>query len=208
MPNETPTRSSGTPDGRGHHGVGAGEQSPLQARAAFFKNRHWESVVGFNRGACARGGAQHGPNPEGYEATRREWEEWRCGESSLREALGFLKGCHRRAPFLFFNGNTFADVARNMTDLLFADLPSARRREVISAAAHFVAGVLDEESMVAIVNEVCRSASFGVGDRVKTMRGSLRGVITRVLEDGRVAVRADGGASELFCLPESLLPED
>lgn len=62
--------------------------------------------------------------------------------------------------------------------------------------------------MVAIVEELCRSAALGVGSRVKTMRGSLRGVITRVLEDGRVAVRADGGASELLCLPESLLPDD
>jgi len=28
-------------DGRGHHGGGGGEQSPLQARAAFFKNWNW-----------------------------------------------------------------------------------------------------------------------------------------------------------------------
>jgi hypothetical protein len=82
------------------------------------------------------------------------------------------------------------------------------RREVISAVAHFVAGVLDREVMMAIVDEVSRSASFAVGDRVKTMRGSLRGVITRVLEDGRVAVRPDQGTSELLSLPESLLPDD
>lgn len=92
--------------------------------------------------------------------------------------------------------------------MLFAELPPARRRELISAVAHYVAGVLDREAMIAIVDELCRSASFGVGDRVKTLRGSLRGVITRVLEDGRVAVRADGSASELISLPESLLPDD
>lgn len=99
-------------------------------------------------------------------------------------------------------------MARGLADLLFADLPHARRREVISAVAHFVAGVLDRESMIAIVDEVSRSASLAIGDRVKTMRGSLRGVITRVLEDGRVAVRPDGGTSELLSLPESLLPDD
>jgi hypothetical protein len=38
MPDETPPRPAGTPDDGGHHGGGAGEQSPLQARAAFFKN--------------------------------------------------------------------------------------------------------------------------------------------------------------------------
>ena len=74
--------------------------------------------------------------------------------------------------------------------------------------AHFITGVLARETMVASFNSLARSAQFQAGDRVKTMRGSMRGVITRVLDDGRVAVRADGSASELFCLPESLLPDD
>ena len=74
--------------------------------------------------------------------------------------------------------------------------------------AHFITGVLARETMVASFNSLARSAQFQAGDRVKTMRGSMRGVITRLLEDGRVAVRADGSASELFCLPESLLPDD
>ena len=208
MPDETPNRSSGTPDGRGHPGGGAGEQSPLQARAAFIKNRSWESVVGFNRGACARGGAQHGPNPESHETTRREWEQQRGRECSLLDTLEFLKRCHRAAPFLFFNGNTFADVARGLADLLFADLPHARRREVVSAVAHFVAGVLDREAMAGIVEELCRSASLAAGGRVKTLRGSLRGVVVRILDDGRVAWRPDGGMSELIALPESLVPDD
>ena len=77
-----------------------------------------------------------------------------------------------------------------------------------SAVAHHIAGLLDEREMSAIVDELCRSASYAVGDRVKTLRGSLHGVIVRVLDDGRVAVRADGATSELLCLPESLLPDD
>ena len=70
--------------------------------------------------------------------------------------------------------------------------------------AHYIAGVLDRESMVEIVEGLCRSATFGVGDRVKTLRGSLRGVIVQVLDDGRVAWRPDGAASELIALPETL----
>ena len=46
------------------------------------------------------------------------------------------------------------------------------------------------------------------GTRVKSMRGSMRGVITRVLDDGRVAVRPDGSASEMISLPENLLAEE
>ena len=118
-----------------------------------------------------------------------------------------MRGYHRRAPFLFYNGNTFADVARGLAALIFRELPPLRLKEVTSAVAHYVAGVLDREAMVAIIEEVCRSASFGVGDRVKTIRGSLRGVIVKALDDGRVAVRADGSTSELLCLPERLLPD-
>ena len=33
-------------------------------------------------------------------------------------------------------------------------------------------------------------------------------IITRVLDDGRVAVRPDGSASETISLPENLLAED
>jgi hypothetical protein len=83
-----------------------------------------------------------------------------------------------------------------------------RLKQLTSAVAHYVAGVLDRDAMAAIIDELYRSASFAVGDRVKTMRGSLRGVITRVLEDGRVAVRPDQGTSELLSLPESLLADD
>lgn len=95
-----------------------------------------------------------------------------------------------------------------MTLALFSDLPPGRKKEASSAVAHYIAGVLDREAMIAIVEELCRTTALVVGTRVKTMRGSLRGVITRVLDDGRVAVRPDGSASELLSLPESLLPED
>lgn len=58
--------------------------------------------------------------------------------------------------------------------------------------------------MATILEELCEAASFQPGDRVKTLRGSLRGSIVRLLPDGRVVWRADSGA-ELTALPESLL---
>jgi hypothetical protein len=76
----------------------------------------------------------------------------------------------------------------------------------MSAVAHYVAGVLDHESMARIVNELCVAAELKAGDRVKTLRGTIHGTIVRVLEDGRVVWRADSGA-ELTALPESLIPE-
>ena len=89
---------------------------------------------------------------------------------------------------------------------LFAELPTTRRRQVMSAVAHYIAGVLDYDSMAQIVNELSEAADLRAGDRVKTLRGSMRGTILRVLPDGRVVWRADSG-TELTALPESLVRE-
>jgi len=96
-------------------------------------------------------------------------------------------------------------VGRQLAAALFADLPTGRRREVISALAHFIAGVLDHESMTEIIESLCSSADFKPGDRIKTLRGSTHGIVVRVLSDGRVAWRPNGSQSELIALPESLL---
>ena len=124
---------------------------------------------------------------------------------TLGDTLDFLLECHRSAPFLFFNGNTFGEIARRIVDAIFIEFPLARRREASSLAAHYVAGVLDRESMEAGLRSLAALADFKPGDRVKTLRGSTQGVIVSVLSDGRVAWRPDGSQSELIALPESLL---
>ncbi len=207
MSDETPNRSAGAPDRSGYSGGGAGQQSPLQARAAFLKNRSWELVIGLNRGACTRGGAQHGQNSESYGALEAEWRQRQGTVATLDDTIKFLRACHRRAPFLFFNGNTFADVGRTIVDFVFAELPTIRRREVMSAVAHYIAGVLDRETMVAIIEGLWSSTELQIGDRVQTLRGSTRGVIKQVLADGRVVWQADGTNTELTALPEALLKE-
>src|SRR5438477_12828740 len=124
MNNETAPGPAGAPDGRGHPGGSPREQSPLQARAQFLKNRSWELVVSLNRGACARGGAQHGFNQETQVACASEWAQKQEQVLSLNETIEFLRQCHRRSPFLFFNGNTFADAGRQLAAALFAHLPT------------------------------------------------------------------------------------
>ena len=88
---------------------------------------------------------------------------------------------------------------------IFSDLPPVRKREASSAVAHYIAGVLDRESMLGIVESLCETASFQPGDRVQTLRGSTQGTILRLLDDGRVVWQPDGSASELMTLPESLV---
>lgn len=91
--------------------------------------------------------------------------------------------------------------------MLFSDLVPGRKREVGSAVAHYIAGVLDREPMTQIIETLSQSADFKPGDRVKTLRGSLRGVIVSILDDGRIVWRPDGTETDLTGLPESLLPE-
>lgn len=87
---------------------------------------------------------------------------------------------------------------------LFSDLPPGRKRELASAVAHYIAGVLDWESMEGVLIGMIAAADFQPGDRVMTLRGSLCGVVVRLLPDGRVLWRPDGGGMELMALPESL----
>ena len=89
---------------------------------------------------------------------------------------------------------------------LFTGYPPVRQREIASAVAHYVAGVLDREAMVEIVNTLAQTTEFKPGDRVKTLRGSARGVVVRTAADGRIVWRLDGGG-ELLGLPEDLLSE-
>ena len=207
MSNETSTGPAGAPDRGRHPQSGGGIGSPLQARAQFLKNWDWQSVIGINRGACERGRAQHGTNSETGSPCAKDWEALGFQTLTLAESLDQLRSFHRRAPFLFFNGNTFATIGRELALALFSDLPPVRKREVSSAIAHYIAGVLDRESMVEIVESLCESAELKPGDRVKTLRGTARGVIVRKLEDGRFVWQVDGSGAELISLPEGLIPE-
>lgn len=89
---------------------------------------------------------------------------------------------------------------------LFADLPVSRLRQVTSASAHYIAGVLDRETLVQMVESLCASVALAPGTRVKTLRGSIHGVVLRTLEDGRLVWRTDAG-TELTALPETLTSE-
>src|SRR5208282_3558345 len=207
MSDETAIGSAGATDGGGRSGRSRSQPAPLQSRAKFLQNWDWSSVAQINGGLCERGRAQRGVNSETHAAVAKEWEKRRASELTLLETFQFLKSCHRRAPFLFFNGNTFAEIGRTLATALFADLKFQRRKEASSAVAHFITGVLDEEMMLAMIESLFETASFQSGDHVKTLRGSTHGVIKQILDDGRVVWQPAGTKSELIALPESLVSE-
>jgi hypothetical protein len=99
-------------------------------------------------------------------------------------------------------------MGRRLAAALLADLPPARLRQATSAVGDFVSGVLDWESMSAVVLGLMASASFAPGERVMTLRGSSHGVVVRLLPNGQMVWRADGGTMKLTCLPESMRREE
>lgn len=203
MSDETATGSSGSTDGRGHPRRGGSEPTPLQSRAHFLKNRSWASVTAINRGLCERGHAQSGTNSETHGTVAAEWEKTRQQELRLAETFDLLRSCHRRAPFLFYNGNNFAEIGRTLTTAVFTGIPLPRLKEASSAVAHYITGRLEREMMISALESLCQHVSLQPGDKVKTLKGSLHGVIVETLEDGRVKWLAETG-STFIGLPESL----
>jgi hypothetical protein len=189
MPDETSLRPGDESDAQDGAGGSTGESASLQGRAPFLKNWNWQSVIRINERLCRGGGAQHGKNSETHSRCEDEWAEGSGKERSLLETLDWLRSFHRKAPFLFFNGNTFAEIAR----------------EAASLAAHYVAGVLDRAPVTQGIVALADIANFKPGDRVKTLKNSLHGVVRQILPDGRIAWQPDDNDAELIALPESLL---
>ncbi len=187
--NETPLGSSGAVDGGGHCSSVGGQCSPLQTRAAFLKNWSWQSVAGINQRARARSGSQHGFNSETGQACSEKWQRQHPIELSPAEVFDLLQNFRRSAPFLFLNANTFSFIGRELT--------------LASAVAHYIAGVLDRDSMVSIVESLCESAALGPGDRVQTLRRRTSGTVVRIRDDGLIVWRPDGSTLKFTGLLES-----
>ncbi|MDK3156710.1 hypothetical protein QPK87_09005 [Kamptonema cortianum] len=206
MNDETAPRPAQTSHGEGSPGGGLGGAAPLQTRACFLENWSWPSITQLNRGLCEGKSAQFGLNPETGEEIGGLWEKMRGNPVSLEETYDFLRMCHRKAPFLFFNGNTFAAIGRKLTVLLMGDLPAQKRDLVASAVAHYVSGVLDKDSMAATFVSLGRKHTFKPGDRVKTLKGSLRGRVVEIASSGHVVW--NDGFGNITASADSLLPDE
>lgn len=205
---EASHRSSKTGDPGGCHRDGTLDASPLQCRACFLKNWEWTSVTNFNRRFCEGTTAVHGISSETHHALKTEWETQRSSEISFQEALAFLRHCHRSAPFLNFNGNTFAAIGAAMTTSLVSDYDASRGRLLVSAVGHYIAGTLNEEALTAMFESMSSQTLLKEGMSVKTLKGSLKGVVIGFTTAGNVIWQPEGMKNPLTATPESLLEDD
>jgi hypothetical protein len=98
-------------------------------------------VVALNAALCKAKEAIHRPTSDGYEPARKAWEAKHQRTLWLDEAVDLCRQCHQLAPFCNFNGNTFAAIARQLTQELH--LPADQAHVVRSWAGHIVAGTAD-----------------------------------------------------------------
>ncbi|MGN6553024.1 MAG: hypothetical protein ACTHLW_04820 [Verrucomicrobiota bacterium] len=100
----------------------------------------WELVTGINQGLCKQKNALHKPTSDGYLPAKTLWEKSQSHDLSLTEAIEICLKCHRLAPFCFYNGNTFAAIARDLVAEVSAGLSPDKAHILRSIAGHIVAG--------------------------------------------------------------------
>ncbi|RRJ95940.1 hypothetical protein Ga0100231_018390 [Opitutaceae bacterium TAV4] len=89
----------------------------IEERKAWLASYPWGFAEVSNKMLCLAGGYQAG-RTSAYEDARKWWEESHVREMSFAEAVDFLRTAHRKAPFLFLNGNTFAAIGRRIMDTI------------------------------------------------------------------------------------------
>ena len=100
----------------------------------------WEFVTEVNRGLCQQKKALHKPTSDGHLPAKQLWEQNRAKKLSLTEALEICLRCHRLAPFCFYNGNTFAGIARDLVKEISNGMSAEKAFILRSIAGHIVAG--------------------------------------------------------------------
>jgi hypothetical protein len=67
------------------------------------------------------------------------------------QAADLCRECHRLAPFLFLNGNTFASCARIALQPAMNQLPPVQRTAARAALGHYIAGTIRRDELAAIL---------------------------------------------------------
>ena len=111
----------------------------------------WSAVTDNNKAICQAKSALHKATSDGHGPARRLWEKARAHELSLIAALDTCRECHRLAPFCFYNGNTFAGIARAMIYPLLQNLNPPKTLTVCNTIGHYVAGTIGRAEIEQVI---------------------------------------------------------
>lgn len=75
---------------------------------------------------------------------------------SLEEAVELCFQVHRLGPFLNFNGNTMAAIARQATHHVVASLDPLSAHTFLSAVGHYVAGTITKSQFQEVLLETTK----------------------------------------------------
>jgi len=124
----------------------------MSATRAWLADFTWEMVTAQNAVLCAAKNALHKPTSDGHAETKDLWDLRHPQVMRLDEAVDLCRQCHRKAPFCFYNGNTFASIIALVIKKL--ELPADKAFVIRSLAGHIVAGVATDEEVRAF-REFC-----------------------------------------------------
>ena len=115
-------------------------------KEAWLKAVDWSVVTAINQQLCAARHAQHGPTSDGHASTKALGEKNHGEVLTLESLVELCRRCHRQAPFLNYNGNTFVAIARQV----IGGLPLGAQTVVLrSLAGHIIAGTASSEEQKA-----------------------------------------------------------
>ena len=112
----------------------------------------WGAITRINAQQCSNKKATHGYSSENKQAAIEFFElNKSLPVLNLAQAADVLKDLHRLSPFLFFNGNTFATVGRQLLGFYYPD--KVTDPSIKSILGHHIAGtcILDQEDLLKIL---------------------------------------------------------
>ena len=117
----------------------------------YFASTPWDVLEDINSALCQGGGHQVGRTSEGYAPAQELWEKNRASSLTFLQAADLCRECHRLAPFLFLNGNTFASCARIALQPAISRLPLVQQTVARAALGHYIAGTIRRDELVALL---------------------------------------------------------
>jgi hypothetical protein len=135
----------------------------------WFEPFPWEAVVDLNLQFCNAAKTPHELSKDAHKATRELWEKTRVDRQTLREALMVCRQCHQLAPFRYYNGNTFAAIARTLSQQICIKLKPTKAHIFRSAVGHYVAGTIEPPEFESVYRSVEKTLISGDTQPIRTV---------------------------------------